>query len=48
MLSHKDLKTILEKNGKRYKDEEINLIRDFLYFLAKLSFLDYYRKNRKE
>jgi hypothetical protein len=47
MLSHKYLKTILEKNGQRYKDEEIYLIRDFLYFLAKLSYLDYYSKKRK-
>jgi hypothetical protein len=46
MLSINYLKPILEKNGKRYKDEEIYMIRDFLYFLAKLSLMDYNNKNK--
>lgn len=38
MLSITESKKILNKNGLKYTDEEINKIRDFIYMLAEIDY----------
>jgi hypothetical protein len=38
-LSFEKCKVILNKNGKKYTDEEVRKIRDILYILGKLDYM---------
>ncbi len=49
MLSLEESRKILNVNGKKYTDEEIIKIREFLYHIAKLSIRTYnYIKNKTD
>jgi hypothetical protein len=45
MLSIKDCKEILENGGKKYKDEQVKLIRNILYQLAEIEYQNIRNKN---
>ena len=47
-ISLKKCKTILQKDGSSYSDEEVSQIRDFLYKIANLDYEVYEKKKQKE
>ena len=47
MLSIEKCKTILQKDGQKYTDEEIKQIRDLLYKMGNLDYLMYHQLKNK-
>lgn len=47
-ISLKKCKTILQKDGSVYTDEEVSQIREFLYKIANLKHEVYQKTNQKE
>mgnify|MGYP006139405719 FL=1 len=48
MVSFKECKKILNKNGNKYSDENIKEIKELLEFYAKLTVKEFYKKNNYE
>ncbi len=47
-ISLKKCKTILQKDGSVYTDEEVSQIRNFLYMLAELDYRLFLKTQKKE
>lgn len=48
MLSIKQCRAILEKNGRKYTDEEVKALRELLYKMGKVDYLTFKSKVRHE
>ena len=48
MMSLERMKSLMNKDGKNYSDEQLLKIRTFFYQLAEIEVEEYFRKIRKE
>lgn len=48
MLSIENCKKILTKNGATYNDEQVKAIRELLYKLGRIDYLNYQQKKLKD